>query len=120
MPTSTSPDLPLIAGLDNARVLQRLAYWLTYEMREYSEEWGAAIDILGCCRLAVFDTATSDTHLLDLQEIALATHVMNAYHRKGFRTQTCAGDLIGTQDGDSLYYLPALRQVVRTMARRAH
>ena len=42
-------------------------------MREYSEEWAAAIDILGYCRLAILDTTAGDALMLELQEIALAT-----------------------------------------------
>jgi hypothetical protein len=119
MPTSTPRDLPIISGLDTLRALQRLAYWLGYDMREHDEEWAAAIDLLGYCRLAICDVTGVSSPAVDSQEIALASHVVGAYRRIGFQTQRCSGDFIGTQAGDTLYYLPALRQVVRTMYRSA-
>lgn len=119
MSTSTRSTLPIIAGLDTLRVLRRFSHWLSSDMREYDEEWAAAIDILGYCRLAIYDVVPTDRATLDLQEIALATHIVQAYHRTGFATQICAGNVDGTEDGDALYYLPALKQTVRTMCRHS-
>ncbi len=117
MNLSMQPEPPSIGDLDVRRVLRRLAYWLGYEMREYDEEWAAAIDIRGYCRLAIWDTARSDVATLDNQEIALAAHVVRAYRHTGHKTSVCARDSIGVWEGDALYYLPALREVVRRMGR---
>jgi len=118
MTTSSPSDVRAIFGLDTSRVLRRLCYWLGYDMREHGEEWAAVIDILGYCRLAIYDVTATDGQTLDLQETALTSHVVRAYRHRGFNTQRCGVDFIGTRADDTLYYLPALQQVIRAMYRR--
>ena len=100
-----------------ARALRRLSYWLGCVMSLHGEEWADAVDLRGYCRLALFEAGPLRGAALDGAEIELAARVLLSYRRAGFHAARSAEGSIGSREGDALYYLPALRQVVHSLRR---
>lgn len=100
-----------------ARVVLRLSYWLGCAMSLHGEEWADAVDLRGYCRLALFEAGPLRGAALDGAEIELAARVLLSYRCAGFHAARSDEGNIGSREGDALYYLPALRQVVRSLRR---